>query len=240
MSAEAPGATGDSPASAGPLVSVVIPVFNGERHLGEALASVLTQSHRALEVLVVDDGSTDGSIDVARRAADRRCRCLRQARQGAAAARNLGAGEAQGMLLAFLDADDLWLPDKLELQVRALAADPALDMVFAWYAEFGAAPAIAGAPVARPGYAAGTMLIRRDSFLRVGAFSTRWRVGEFIDWYARAEEAGLRHAMLSPVLLRRRVHDGNATRRERSAFADYARIVHAAARRRRLHPPEHE
>jgi len=83
------------------------------------------------------------------------------------------------------------------------------------------------------------MLIRRDAFAKVGPLATEWRVGEFIEWYARAEEAGLSHLMLPEVLLHRRVHDGNLTRRDRRAGIDYARILHAvAARRTRLRSPQ--
>ncbi len=81
------------------LVSVVIPVRNAERYIADAVMSVLTQSHRALEVLVVDDGSTDGSVEVVKQVADRRLRLLRQAPSGAAAARNLGIAESTAPLL---------------------------------------------------------------------------------------------------------------------------------------------
>jgi glycosyltransferase involved in cell wall biosynthesis len=215
-----------------PLVSVIIPVFNGERYVADAIASVLAQRHHALEVIVVDDGSTDASADVVRRIVDARCRLVRQTSSGAAAARNRGISESTGTLLAFLDADDVWTPDKLERQLHALTAEPEIDMVFGHYVTFSGGH---DAGDARPGYSLGTMLVRRESFLKVGPLSTAWRVGEFIDWYARAEEAGLRHAMLPDVLLRRRAHDDNLTARQRHAAVDYARIVRGiAARRARL------
>jgi glycosyltransferase involved in cell wall biosynthesis len=215
-----------------PLVSVIIPVFNGERYVADAIASVLAQRHHALEVIVVDDGSTDASADVVRRIVDARCRLVRQTSSGAAAARNRGISESTGTLLAFLDADDVWTPDKLERQLHALTAEPEIDMVFGHYVTFSGGH---DAGDARPGYSLGTMLVRRESFLKVGPLSTAWRVGEFIDWYARAEEAGLRHVMLPDVLLRRRAHDDNLTTRQRHAAVDYARIVRGiAARRARL------
>jgi glycosyltransferase involved in cell wall biosynthesis len=219
-----------------PLVSVTIPVWNGALHIGEALASVLAQAHPALEVIVVDDGSTDGTVEAAQRVADGRCRILRQSRSGPAAARNLGVAGSRGALLAFLDADDVWMREKLALQMPALLNDPTLDMVFGHYVTIGDGNGAELADAARPGYSLGTMLIRRERFLRVGPLSTRWRVGEFVDWYARADEAGLRHAMLPAVVLGRRVHEANLTGREREARADYARIASDAARRRgRLH-----
>lgn len=215
-----------------PLVSVVIPVHNADPFIAEALASALAQHHRNIEVIVVDDGSTDSSANVVRRMADKRCRLLHQSQSGAAAARNLGVAESTGALLAFLDADDVWPEDKLELQVRALATDPGIDMVFGHYVTIAERSDAMTEGQSLPGYSLGTLLIRRDSFSCVGPLSTSWRVGEFIDWYARAEERGLRHLMLPEVLLRRRVHRANLTGRQRDARSDYARVVRAIAARR--------
>ena len=104
------------------LVSVVIPVYNGERFLAQAIESVLGQTWREVEVIVVDDGSSDHSGEIARRFAP--VRCLRQDNAGQAAARNRGAAAATGRFLAFLDADDLWLADKLERQLTAFRSAP--------------------------------------------------------------------------------------------------------------------
>ncbi len=104
------------------LVSVVVPTFNAAPTLAEALDSVLNQSHLALEVLIIDDGSTDASGEIARRyaAGDRRCRYFRQENAGSAAARNRGIEEARGALVAFLDADDLYAPEKIARQLAVL------------------------------------------------------------------------------------------------------------------------
>jgi glycosyltransferase involved in cell wall biosynthesis len=215
-----------------PLVSVIIPVHNAAPFIAEALASVLTQRYRRIEVIVVDDGSTDGSAGIALRVTDERCRILHQAQHGAAAARNLGIAASTGALLAFLDADDVWPAAKLEVQVRALDADPGLDMVFGHYLPLTERNDIPADARPLPGYSLGTLLIRRHSFASVGPLSTSWRVGEFIDWYARAEEQGLRHAMLPDVLLERRVHAASLTASLREARGDYARVVRAMAVRR--------
>jgi glycosyltransferase involved in cell wall biosynthesis len=216
------------------LVSVVIPAWNSAAYISAALSSVLTQACHPLEVILVDDGSTDDTVEVARCTADDRCRIVHQPHRGAAAARNLGVAGSQGALLAFLDADDEWMPDKLDLQVSTLLADSTLDMVFGHYVTIRDGSAAAIASDARPGYSLGTMLIRRERFLDVGPLSTKWRVGEFIDWFARADEAGLRHVMLPAVVLARRVHDANLTRHHHEARVDYASIVATAARRRAL------
>src|SRR5690242_4967891 len=98
----------------GPTVTCIVPVFNGERYLGEALDSIFAQGHQPLEVLVVDDGSTDGSAAVAKSYGDR-VRYFFQPNAGPAAARNLGLEAARGEFIAFLDADDLWHRDKLAI-----------------------------------------------------------------------------------------------------------------------------
>jgi glycosyltransferase involved in cell wall biosynthesis len=211
-----------------PDVSVIIPVHNGAAHVAQAVQSVLAQTFDALELIVVDDGSTDDSLDVLAHEPDPRLRVVVQEQLGAAAARNRGVELARGSLLAFIDADDLWLPTKLSRQVTALAAEPKLDMVFGHYEEFDDESGATRA--AMPGYSLGTMLVRRDAFWRVGPFATTWRVGEFIDWYGRAVDAGLTGTMRPDVVLRRRVHAGNTTRGSRQ---DYASVL-AAMRRRRI------
>ena len=111
-----------------PQVSVIMPAHNAQATIGWAIQSVLQQTHQDFELLVVDDGSTDATEACARTHGDR-VRYLRQARAGPAAARNRGASEARGAFMAFLDADDLWLRRKLDLQLQAFAQEPSLDAV---------------------------------------------------------------------------------------------------------------
>ena len=111
-----------------PLVSVIIPNYNYAHYLPQALDSVLAQTYPRVEIMVIDDGSTDDSENVLRGYGDR-IRSIKQQNQGVSAARNLGARETRGELLAFLDADDFWLPEKLERQVQRFVADPELGLV---------------------------------------------------------------------------------------------------------------
>jgi glycosyltransferase involved in cell wall biosynthesis len=123
--------------TASPLVSVVIPAYNAARTLDETLRSVRSQTYRALEILVVDDGSTDETVAVASRhaAVDVRLTLIAQSNAGVAAARNEGWRRARGDFIAFVDADDLWAPRKIELQLDALeAGGPAVGLVYCWYA----------------------------------------------------------------------------------------------------------
>jgi glycosyltransferase involved in cell wall biosynthesis len=220
-------------------VSVVIPVYNGERYLAEAVESVLIQEPRPAEVILVDDGSTDDSAAVAARFG-RRIRYERQSNAGQSAARNRGVSLARGSLLAFLDDDDYWAPGKLGLQLEALDADPTLEAVFGHVRQFVSPelPADIACKVryhaeVMPGHIPGAMLIRRGAFERVGPFDPQWQVGEFIQWYARAVEVNLRTTMLPDVVLHRRLHDDNQGIRQRAESIQYVRILKAALDRRR-------
>ena len=222
-----------------PLVSVVIPVYNGERYLADAVESVLSQTHQPIEAIVVDDGSTDGSADVVKGFAPLVRYCF-QPNSGVGAAMNRGIDLAQGTFIAFLGADDLWVGDKLALQMAVLEGDPELDMVFGLIRQFHSPELdfdtrtqIHCPQEAMPGYSAGTMLIKRETFLCVGLFETRWKMGEFIDWYARAMDLGLQSFVLPKVVMKRRLHADNMGIRERDSRTDYVRILKESLDRRR-------
>lgn len=220
-------------------VTVVIPAYNAERYLAAAIGSVLAQGYAPIELLVIDDGSTDRTAAVAAGFSGA-VRYERIPHSGAGAARNRGVAIAGGELLAFLDADDVWTPDKLARQVRTLETEPELEAVFGHVRQF-RSPDLSAEEAARirisaevlPGYVPGTMLIRRTAFVRVGYFETVWRVGEFVSWHSRASECRLRTAMLPDVLMHRRLHAGNLGRRERQARSEYLRLLKATLDRRR-------
>lgn len=228
---------------AAPTVSVVIAVRDGARYLGEAIRSVLDQTLPALEVLVVDDGSHDDSADVAR-AFGPPVRVITQAPAGIGAARNRGLAEARADTVAFQDADDLWFPDKLAMQTSALAQDPTLDLVSGHVRQF-ISPDVPKEEKARfvcppgpqPGWTACATLATRRAIEIIGPFSETLRAGEFIDWFMRGREAGLRALMLPGVVLARRIHLANHGVRERQSYADYLTVVRDAFRRRRADSP---
>lgn len=112
-----------------PLVSAIIPVYNGEAFVAEAISSVLEQTYPAVECLVIDDGSTDNTAAVIREFGDR-VRYIHKPNGGVASARNLGAASARGRYIAFLDADDIWLPFKLERQMKLLVSRPDLGLTY--------------------------------------------------------------------------------------------------------------
>lgn len=226
--------------SQAPLISCIVPVFNGARFLGAALDSIYAQSWRPLEVIVVDDGSTDGTRDVI---ADypRPLTCIRQPNAGAAAARNRGVAAARGDFLAFLDADDLWHPEKLARQMARFSARPELAMCVThgemfWEKEREDEARHAAAldhPWSRPGldFCCQALLVRRGVFDTVGGFDPSLRCSEDTDWYARTEEQGIVREILPEVLVYRRRHDANLTRS--AAKQDWLNLVAAKLRRRR-------
>ncbi len=125
------GNPGGSTSLAGdPAVSVVVPAYNCERFIGQAIDSVLAQSYNDFELLIVDDGSTDGTVDLCRQYLDARIRILSQPHRGLPGARNTGIRNARGRYLAFLDAHDLWAPDKLALHVHHLQSRPLLGVSY--------------------------------------------------------------------------------------------------------------
>jgi glycosyltransferase involved in cell wall biosynthesis len=219
-----------------------MPVRNGERYLAEAIESVLAQRPQPLEVIVVDDGSEDGTAAVVRRF-DPHVRLLSQAGRGSGAARNAGLAASTASHVAFLDADDLWNPGKLAVQLAALSVDPRLDLVFGRTRQFitpdldpasAARRAVSPRPV--PAYLSGVLLARRGAFARVGGFREDVATAEFVDWMARARECGLRERMLEEVVLLRRIHASNHGIVRTHARVDYVRVLKAARDRRRTAP----
>jgi len=191
-------------------VSVVIPVYNGARYVAAAVESVLGQEPAPHQVVAVDDGSTDGSAELLL-SWPGRVEVVSQENRGHAAARNAGLEVVTGAVVGFCDADDLWTPGSLRTRLEALV--PGVDLVFGAVDEFveagtsGCRAPLAGAP----GNVAGTMLLRRQAFDRVGTFDPSLRAAEFLDWLGRARHAGLVERMVPTVVLRRRLHGDNLT-----------------------------
>ena len=219
-----------------PLVSVIIPVYNGERFLAEAIESVVAQSYRPIEVVLIDDGSTDHSKEIANRYPE--VRYSYQPNQGLATALNHGVRLARGSFLAFLDADDLWVGEKLSAQMAIMDQQPDLDIVFGHFQKLftSAADSGAGSSIedeALPGYFKGTALIRKESFWRVGLFDVSLTLGDFIDWFSRAKSEELKVLLMPQVMLIRRVHAENSSLRNKDHQSDYLHIMKAALDRRR-------
>ena len=223
-----------------PLVSVIIPAFNATRLLGEALASIGRQAYQPLEIVVIDDGSSDGTAALARRL-DPRATVLEQSNAGPAAARNRGIAASQGAVIAFLDADDVWPDNKLEIQVPWLERTPALDVVLGQIRyEALDDRSFDGIRFDRPGgilsnVNLGSGLFRRTVFERVGPFDESLRFSEDHDWFLRAREQGLAIAISDQVGLYYRQHEGNLTASDDAAARGFqlAEVLKRSLDRRR-------
>lgn len=225
-------------------ISVVIPCFNAAAYLGEALESAFRQSPAPHEVIVVDDGSTDGSADVVRHF-PRSIRYVRQENLGISHTRNHAVRLVEGDLVAFLDADDVWTADSLANRYAILAPDPGVDGAVGLVEQFispelpdAVRREVACPPGAAVARLAGAMLLRRAVFDRVGPFDASFRVGETIDWVARADAAGVVIRTVDRVVLRRRIHETNTGRREAALRSDYLRVLKASLDRRRGSPTD--
>jgi glycosyltransferase involved in cell wall biosynthesis len=221
------------------LVSVIIPVYNGEGYLAEAIESIRNQIYQPIEIIIVDDGSTDGSAALIKSLAPG-VKYIFQTNRGTAAARNRGVNEATGDFFAFLDQDDLWHTDKLTNQMHAFGADPELDAVFGQLKQF-LSPDLDNQLKQKiycpdkvmPGYSPSALLIKRKAFFEVGYFETNWQIGEWADWYVRAVEKRIRMKTIAKLVTWRRLHQMNKGLQQRQAINEYLHILKASLDRRR-------
>ncbi|NUM34005.1 MAG: glycosyltransferase family 2 protein [Candidatus Brocadiae bacterium] len=199
-----------------PLVSVIVPVYNREKYLSLALDSILSQTYSPIELIVVDDGSTDQSAKIAK--SYQQVHYIYQNNQGPAGARNTGIAQAKGHYLAFLDSDDLWNENKIAIQVQYLQENPDIECCLATVKNFLEQDATIPMWIKeeqiqtpQPGYLPSAMLILTQSFHKVGPFNPLYRVSEDSDWFIRAQALGIKKAILPDVLVYRRIHKDNAS-----------------------------
>ena len=216
-------------------VSVVIPCFNAARHIGAAIESVLTQTSPPGEIIVIDDGSSDASAEIVTclaRNTQLPIRLHRQANAGVSAARNTGVGLAKGSAIAFLDADDRWPENSLASRLDSLT--PEIELVFGRVEIVVEQDGrLAAAGLQGPARLAGSMLVRRTGFDRVGGFDPARRSAETIAWVARAVDQKMVMAEVDHVVLWRIVHGGNMMLAEGGHVADRLQVLRETARRRR-------
>jgi glycosyltransferase involved in cell wall biosynthesis len=225
-------------------VSCVIPVRDGARYLGEALDSVLAQTRPPAEIVLVDDGSVDHTVDVAASYGDS-VKYLYQEKAGVSAARNRGVAAASGALVAFLDSDDRWLPHKLECQIDQFRLRPGLGISrgFAqgfFCEELSEEQCRADSRFGDPRYTGRiegqiiTWMVRRELFDSVGPFDEDRRFLEDIDWFTRARDSDVQIATLDQTVAQRRLHAGNTTLGQTSeGLRDLADVLKAHLDRKR-------
>ena len=218
-------------------VSVIIPAFNAEKYIAEAIRSVLHQSCPASEIIVVDDGSTDRTRKVLEKYSG--VRYVYQDNAGVAAALNRGCLLAESEHIAFISADDVWQPEKLQCQKEILLERPNA-LVFGHMKNFispelasDEALKIACPKDALPAYSAGTLLTRLDTFNQIGPFNESFSVGEFVEWYGRAKDHQIEVVMIDAVVSMRRLHKSNHSKTELKNSKSYAPVLKAILDRRR-------
>jgi len=225
-----------------PLVSCIVPVNNGERYLGEAIDSILRQRHRPLEIIVVDNGSSDGSAALGESYGDP-VRVIRQEDRGPPGGRNTGIREARGEFICMLDADDVFTDDKLERQLERFRSRPELHVCLAHAENFWEPGLEDEERIYRAhgkilaSHVFGTMLTVRSVFETVGLIDAARIYGDQVDWFARMADAGVISEVLPDVLMRRRMHRASLSHNAPD-LDDYVDLVKARLDRRRRDGPQ--
>ncbi|WP_256749267.1 glycosyltransferase family A protein [Mesorhizobium sp. Mes31] len=212
---------------------VVIPAFNAAGTIAETLRSVMAQSVRPETIIVVDDGSTDDTVAVIK-TMNLPVKLLRQDNAGPGSATTRGIGALSTPLIATLDADDLWLPNKIESQLSHLEGSPGTSGVFCHWRNFRNDRPDAPEAEVMPGWSRTTMMIRREVAETVGSIvDPPGGRGEMIDWIARAREAGLTLDMLDEALALRRIRPGSLSYgRDPARDRGYLQVARLAMQRR--------
>jgi glycosyltransferase involved in cell wall biosynthesis len=221
-----------------PFVSVVIPAYNCERFITEAVESVRRQNHKPLEIIIVDDGSTDGtSTQVKKLGKD--IRYVHQSNRGPAAARNRGIAMAKGDVIAFLDADDYWPANKLEIQLTRLKKDPQIEVVLGrtqcagLLTEADRKIRFEGPDNIMININLGSGLVRKAVFEKVGVFNESLRHFEDHDWFLRARERDVSMVILEDITLYYRRHENSMSRRKSANDPTMIQILKKSLDRRR-------
>ena len=223
-------------------VSAIIPVFNGARFLTDALASIRAQDVLPDEIIVVDDGSSDGSAELARGLGTEIQVLAHPANLGLSSARNTGVEAAQGELISFLDVDDLWLPGKTNIQLDLMNRDSDVDVVIGRTQKLRLVREVDGQreferwSEPEPALSLGASLIRRRAFDLIGKFDTSLAFTLDWDWFMRGREQGVVIRMHSDVVQFYRRHGSNMSEDVDEGNKDTLRMLKMSLARRRQDP----
>jgi len=220
-------------------VSVIMTVHNGAKYIEESINSILSQTHKVDEVIIVNDGSTDGTSDILAQF-ENDILVLHQNKSGIAVSWNKGVKQSTGNFISFLDADDYWPSFKIERQMKTLLLKTSSTVSFGYVKQF-YSPELSKEERAlkrcpdkpEPGFSSGTMLIRKKDFMNVGLFNPKWSKGIFSDWFLRAKDLGMPMHMDESVFLYRRIHLDNHGILKREKYNDYVRMLKESLDRRR-------
>lgn len=205
---------------------MIIPVYNGERFLKEAIDSVRIQTTEPLDVIVVDDGSTDRSVEIASSYGSQVRIVQHEKNRGPSAARNTGIRLALHDVVAFLDADDLWKKDALHRRIEMLERDPRVSVVL------GHVERTIQKDVPIVCSSLGSAIFRKTVFETVGLLDERLRFGEDVDFFLRIKETALKIGIIPQTVQIYRIHDENSTRNIDPYETGLLQILHRSIRRR--------
>jgi hypothetical protein len=221
-----------------PLVSVIIPVFNGENFIREAIENVLSQKYPALEIIIINDGSTDGTETIIKQLPID-IRYFTQDNSGPSATRNKGIRDASGEFITFLDADDLWPENNLNIMVDEMLRNPDMEVIrgYAQLMEINKASGCydyVGNPKESFPHYIGAAIYRKSAFEKVGLFDPALRFGEDTDWFLRAGEMKLNIKRLEETSLYVRRHEGNMTEGKTLLELNALKVFRKSLERRRM------
>lgn len=219
-----------------PYVSVIVPVYNGVKFIAEAIESICAQNYHPLEIIIVDDGSTDDTSKIVQ--SYKNIRYIYQANQGVAAARNTGIKNSSGELIAFLDADDCWVPNKLNIQADCLLKNPHIGYILGRQQNF------LELGIDKPfwlrkehllndhvGFLP-TLMIRRRIFDRVGLFNPDYIISSDVEWFSRVKDACIPMMVVPEIVLFRRIHSANLSYQSKAGDPILLRALRESVRRK--------
>lgn len=221
-----------------PLVSTIIAVHNGAEFLEETIQSALNQTYPWFEVITVDDGSTDSSRDILQAHGD--VTYISQKNLGNAHARNTGIQRAQGEIVAFLDQDDLWHPDKLLKQVDALLSDPSIMFTVSHFKSF-LSPG-SEMPrwcrretfdVPKPDFSPSSLVARKEAFIRNGLFKEDFKIASDVGWFFEANDNRIPWEIVPEVLHMRRVHNNNQSNSVQHLHKEMLSLIRQSVKRKK-------
>lgn len=201
------------------LVSVILPLYNGEKWIMDAIQSVLGQEYTSIELCVVDDGSSDNSISIVKQVVtqDQRVKFIHNTKRGIASARNTGINRASGDIITFIDQDDLWTKNKLTKQIPELLKNPNA-IILGNLEQFCDEPILPSwakkehINQAKPGWEPGTLMLKKKIIKQFNGFDESLQHGgDDSDFFMRVRDAGVSCIMLDEVILKKRIHQNNTS-----------------------------
>ncbi len=217
-------------------ISVVIPAYNAEKYISSAINSVLIQNIPSIEIIVVDDGSTDKTGEIVAKYGER-IRYVYQNNAGPAKARNTGIKISNGQFISFLDADDIWPKNKIAVQQLYFDKHPKIDILFGLVEYIDKNGRNMDTPAGKQiiNLVLGCGLYKKLVFEKVGYFDESLQLGEDLDWFLRSKEKGINLDIIEETTLYYRRHDNNITNNIALNRIAILRVLRKSLNRRRQH-----